>query len=497
MRHRAVIARMLLLGTALTGASCEALFGGLSQSNPASCVANMQLCTEPDTICNQLTRECEPALRIDSLSPKAAPYDQEVLLTIKGKNFVEGMTLTIGGKPATKLTVVSNSQITAMAPAQSGTKQAMEVQLTAPSGQVLLAGKLFHYYPFPQFAPVIQISSPSTVRMLRSADFNQDGRPDLAQSADAATPVAIFLGQQDGTLRQIAPIAFSARPISMAVGDVNNDGKPDVVVTESGPQPVVEVALGTGDGTFTVVGSLQVPVTVGGLALLDVNSDKNADLVLGNGANLSVYPSLGTGMFGTPKQFPHTLQLLDASSQITTGDMNGDGRSDIILTSGKDTRLGVFLNQGNGSLGSSFYSISQRSLLTPVAADLNHDGLLDVVSSVSGATELQLFWGDGTGNTVAGQRFDSFSSDECCGVADLNGDGTNDIVALDYNAAAERFEVHAGDGGGVFTRSANYPLESFALARSIYVGDLTADGKPDVVIAQRTGKLSLFKNVTP
>jgi hypothetical protein len=418
-------------------------------------------------------------------------------VTINGKNFVEGMTLTIGDKAATQLTVVSDTQITVMAPAQSGTKQPMDVVLTSPTGQVHSAGKLFHYYPYPQFAPAIQISSPASVRVLRSADFNQDGRPDLAQSADAATPVAIFLGQENGTLVQGTPIAFSGRPISMAVGDVNNDGKADIVVSESGPQPVIELALGKGDGTFSVVGSLQVPVTVGGLALVDVNGDKNDDLVLGIGTNVSVYPSLGTGMFGSPQQTSHALQALDFSTQFATGDMNGDGRADVILTSGKDTRLAILLNQGNGILGSPFYSISQRSLLTPVAADLNHDGKMDVLSSSGTLQELQLFFGDGTGNTASGVRLDGFSSDECCRIADVNGDGTNDIVAVDYNGAADRFEVHAGDGGGVFTRSPNYPLESFALARTIYVGDLTADGKPDVVIAQRTGKLTLFKNVTP
>ena len=79
----------------------------------------------------------------------------------------------------------------------------------------------------------------------------------------------------------------------------------------------------------------------------------------------------------------------------------------------------------------------------------------------------------------------------------MNGDGTADIVTLDTNALAENFDIQAGFGNGQFQRSAPTFLGSMALAGALYVGDLTADGKPDVVIAQRPGTLNLYKNVTP
>lgn len=498
MREHAFIARtLLLLGSVLTGASCEALFGGLSQANPQSCVANPERCQGPDSVCNQATKECEPALQMESITPRAAPYDTEVMVTIKGQNFVPGMTLTIGGQPATQLRFISNTELTAVAPVLRGTKERQAVELASPTGQTLAAGKRFHYFPFPQFAPAIQISSPSTFKMLRAADFNQDGRTDLALAADATAPVVIFFGQANGTLVRGPTVAFAARPFAMALGDANGDGKTDIAIAETGPQPVIEVALGKGDGTFVLASPLQVPITVGALALLDVSDDNRADLVIGNGANVSVYPSLGNGMFGAPQNTPHALQMLDLSSEFSVGDMNGDGRSDIILASGKDTRLSVFLNRGNGVLDSPLYSVTFKALISSAAVDLNQDGVLDVFSSVSSAQELQLFWGNGTGNMTVGSRIPNFATNECCMPADVNGDGTIDIVSIDAGNEAERFDVQAGDGGGVFVRSAAYPLEPLALARALYVGDLTADGKPDVVIAQRTGKLSLYQNVTP
>lgn len=498
MRHRADIARTLLcLGIVLTSASCEALFGGLSQANPESCVANPELCQASESVCNELTRECEPALRLESISPRAALYDKEVMVTIQGRNFVPGMTLTIGGRSATQVQVVSATQLTAMAPVFRGSKERMEVILTAPSGQKLSAGKLFHYFPFPQFAPVIQISSPTTSTMFRAADFNQDGRIDLAMSSDAVSSVAMFLGQQSGTLQPAAPVPFLTRPFAMALGDVNGDGKTDIAISKSAAQPSIEFALGKGDATFTLGSPLPAPTTVGALALLDANGDNKVDLVMGSGKEVSVYPGLGDGSFGPAKSTPHELQLLDVSSEFAVGDMNGDGLSDIVLSSGKDSRLTVFLNQGNGVLASPMYGISVKSVYSPLVADLNQDGKLDAIASVVNTQELQLFWGEGNGSLRAGARIPSFSGRETVTTADINGDGTIDIISVDSVNEAERFEVHAGDGGEVFVRSDSYPIEPLALARTVYVGDFNSDGKPDVVIAQRTGKLSLFQNVTP
>ena len=129
--------------------------------------------------------------------------------------------------------------------------------------------------------------------------------------------------------------------------------------------------------------------------------------------------------------------------------------------------------------------------------DLNQDGKLDAIAAVVNTQELQLFWGEGNGSLRAGARIPSFSGRETVTTADINGDGTLDIISVDGTNEAERFEIHAGDGGEVFVRSDSYPIEPFALARTVYAGDFNGDGKPDVVIAQRTGKLSLFQNVTP
>lgn len=488
---------LLLLCTLFGSASCEALFGGLSKGNPESCVATPDLCQTPDEVCNSETRACEPALRIDSLTPSAAPYGQTTAVTVTGKNFVANMTLHFADQAATIQSLVSESQLAVTAPASSGSTAPVTLDLVSPSSQRLRVEGMFHYFPWPMFGTPAVHNIPSTIKTIRSGDINQDGRPDLVLTGDSAVPVSVFFGQANGTLLPGPGVAFASRPFGMAIGDVNDDGKLDIVVSETGPQPTVEIALGKGDGTFVVMGSVQVGSTTGAIALVDATSDRKADIVVGDGTNIVVYPSLGNGMFAAPIKSPHTNQPMDAGSLMATGDFNEDGRTDVVLSNSKDTGIPIFQNNGNGTFTQLKSITYSKAPTQPTVADVNKDGHLDLVLAVKSAEGLLVYLGNGTGGFTHSALLSTFASTDTISVGDMNGDGTADIVTVDTNGLGENFDIQAGYGNGQFLRSTPYFISSIALAGAIYVGDLTADGKPDVAIAQRTGKLSIYKNVTP
>jgi hypothetical protein len=490
--------RSLLLSCALVGnASCEALFGGLSQDNPESCVANAALCRSPDEICNAATRSCEPALRIDSVSPAAAPFDTELKVTLTGKNFVPNLALSIAGVPAKDVTFISESQLSAITPASHVGKDSVPLELVAPSTQRYQRDGLFHYFPWPTFATPTNTVSPGTFKVLRSADFNRDGRPDVAMAADNTSPVAIFLGQADGSLLPAGKVSFSSRPFGMALGDVNADGKIDIAISETGPQFLIEVALGNGDGTFAVVGSVNTSTTVSGLALIDVSGDRKADLVVADGLHLVVHPSVGDGTFGSPVKLSHTFQSMDVGSSLADGDLNGDGRIDVVALNGKESRFPIYLSKGDGSFSEAKPVTFTSVLSLPVLVDVNKDGRLDLACFSRNNGQVVVFLGDGTGGFAVASVTNAVMATDSIGVGDLNGDGTVDLVTVETNMLAETFVVLAGTGTGQFQRSESYQIGPSVLAAALYVGDLTADGKLDVLIGQRTGKLSLFKNVTP
>lgn len=218
--NRISYARILVATSALLSlASCDALFGGLAKGNPESCVATPSICNADTEICNAVTRECEPALRIDSISPSAAPYDTAVSVTLTGKNFVPDMQFLIDGKPATSVVFQSDTSLTATVPASSGNKALVPGELITPTMQRLRREGLFHYFPWPQFSIPSNQPLSGFIKTVRSGDVNGDGRPDIVVAADNSAGVAIFMGQSDGTLAASAPAVFSSRPFFVAIGD--------------------------------------------------------------------------------------------------------------------------------------------------------------------------------------------------------------------------------------------------------------------------------------
>jgi hypothetical protein len=179
-----------------------------------------------------------------------------------------------------------------------------------------------------------------------TADFNRDGRLDLATANVSDNTVSVLLGNANGTFQPASTSATDAAPVSVAVGDFNADGKLDLATANSGSNDV-SVLLGNGDGTFQAPTNINLASTPTSLAVGDFNRDVN--LYLGVTSNV-YYPGYfggpygdwypgsyegrvnvllgsGTGSFSGPNTTFTDLGYHDAA---TVADLNGDGFDDFV-----------------------------------------------------------------------------------------------------------------------------------------------------------------------
>ena len=132
-----------------------------------------------------------------------------------------------------------------------------------------------------------------------AADFNADGKLDLAVANEASNNLSILLGNGDGTFQGAVNLASGNGPHSVAIGDFNGDGKPDLAVAVFGPGSVF-IRLGNGDGTFQSVTSYAAGDGPTSVAIADFNGDGKLDLAVVNNVsgNVSILLGSGDGMTG-------------------------------------------------------------------------------------------------------------------------------------------------------------------------------------------------------
>jgi uncharacterized protein (DUF2141 family) len=358
-------------------------------------------------------------------------------------------------------------------------------------------------------------NSPSGVVV---ADFNGDGKLDIAvaDNGDPSTGdnggVSILLGNGDGTFQPAKLVSAGKNPISLVVGDFNNDGKQDLLVTDEGDRSTggngsISLLLGNGDGTFQAPITLSAGSEPASLVVGDFNGDGNLDFAVTD-ANSGVYVFLGNGD-GTFKT-PTLIQTGNAPIVLVAHDFNGDGKLDLAVAgsplSDFESSVSVLLGNGDGTFAKPVLYTTDEALQTSIAAgDLNGDGKADLAVTSFECTfgfcnsdNLMLLGnGDGTFQPLQGILSNhSTSAPFSAHIGDVTGSGKSDLVEVWGRVFfGPCMCVLPGNGDGTFQGVLSFAADQGPFA--VAIGDFNGDGKPDIVVANlQSNDVTVFLNAS-
>jgi hypothetical protein len=333
---------------------------------------------------------------------------------------------------------------------------------------------------------------------LRAADVNGDGRIDLIGSSDeynVAGTVEVRLAQGSS----FAPGLTTSIPGGawvMAAADINLDGAIDVA-TVSSNDGTVSVLLGKGDGSFTTPVTYQAGIGGADVALSDLNDDGWPDLAVANvgDGTISVFLNRATGAGTFFAASAHTTGTGPGS--LAVGDLDGDGRPDLAATIPEEEKVGVLFNVGRGMFASAVDILTDPAAgpltATGVAiADLDGDRRSDLVLSNFHEGTISVLHNKGGGTFAAPVSFLASPSVSALTIADLNGDDLLDIVT---GAGRGIMDALLNRGGGAFAPSERY-AGGWGGYGHVVVGDFDGDGRVDIGVANGY-QVNVIRNGSP
>ena len=419
---------------------------------------------------------------------------------------------TITSQPFDGNAVFSDNSIPSPLLSYSGQDEYL-LKLSVSDGEASVSDSLtITVQPMALFKPLVKIEMPSRTESAAIGDLNGDGLNDVVVTTsfyfDEINDTRVFVLLQDASGNLAAPVNYFAgmQPTqdqirSVAIADANNDGLSDVVIShETGIGVLLQNAQGTLD-PVTVYNSNHPSFNNSyKLVAADFNNDGLSDVASihfgANSQQVDVFLQNGAGSLNLPASY---LASHSGFDDLAYGDVNGDGLLDIVVTSGQSytNNLSILLQQPDQSFASVVnYELGLTELSHAVGVgDINGDARDDVVMAYGGnkpSSQLAIYLQNSAGTLDPYISLPSYDLPDAVVVTDINNDGRKDIIVDHSGWSATGVYLQKADGS--LMGEQRYPSEySTSATHRLAVGDINADGKPDIVNAYGSGIVILYQ----
>ncbi len=468
---------------------------------------------------------------ITFFTPAAAKPGDVVTLTGTGFNATAANNLVFFGATRATVTAASATSVTVTVPA--GATYAPITLLN--TGSVLACASLSNFNPIyapaktnitaSDFLPKVDFATGTNPYSVAIGDLDGDGKPDLAVANIVSNTVSVLRNTSAsgsiaaGSFAPKVDFATGASPNSVAMGDLDGDGKPDLAVANVNSNNVSVLRNTSSVGSITA-GSFapKVDFATGALpnsvAIGDLDGDGKHDLAVSNinSNNVSVLRntssagSITAGSFAPKVDFATGVQPYS----VTIGDLDGDGKPDLAAANSVSNTVSVLRNtSGSGSItaGSFAPKVDFATGINPLSVaigDLDGDGKPDLALANGGSNTVSVYRNTSTsGSITAGSfapkvDFATGGGPWSVAIGDLDGDSKPDLAVANSFSSDNVSVLRNTSSSGSITAGSFAPKVDFATGvepYSVAIGDLDGDGKPDLAVANiGSNTVSVLRN---
>ncbi|MFI4978958.1 MAG: FG-GAP repeat domain-containing protein [Nevskiales bacterium] len=288
------------------------------------------------------------------------------------------------------------------------------------------------------FTPNGTITVGSTPVYIVAGDFDGDGKPDLAVANSGSSTLSILLNDGHGnfSVSSTPSTGGGSIPRGLAVADFDGDGKPDIAVADDNGQLGQLSVLHNNGAGFTLLTPAIAIATAVKVVAADFNGDGFPDVAVLNqgGGTVVVLLNDGSGNFAAAPGSPLSLPSAATPSDLAIGDFNGDGKLDLAVSDQGNNNIYILISNGNGSFNVAAGSPAVQGGSIPVGVavgDFNGDGMPDLAVSNQTTKSVSILLNDGTGTFASGVSSNitvSAGPLKLLVAGDFDGDGRQDLA---------------------------------------------------------------------